>query len=377
LAYIYKPKGSPRYRIQFRNEAGKIKDVKGFTNLKSTQIEAARLEDEIIRIKRGTLNAQDRSIAAAETLELSTHLDEWRADIIARGSSKDHADLCRFRVANVFGICADGKGYVRVSQINVVEVQGAIRRLMDEGLGQQTANHVIQSCKQFSRWLWKHHRAKTHALDDLKKYALTDIRRQRTNIAWSDVVRMIQHVEGDKTAFAGRFKIPSADRAMMYRVAAATGFRRGALRSLVPESFNLSIGEATVTVLPGYSKNKKALTVPISDDMAVLLAKYLAKKIKGERLWDIPEASAKMLRADFKRAGITFPDDKLARDFHCLRHTYISSMVEAGVDLKTVQELAGHSVITLTQRYAHSSPDQKRRAINKLPAIPPNSTPPA
>jgi site-specific recombinase XerD len=83
-----------------------------------------------------------------------------------------------------------------------------------------------------------------------------------------------------------------------------------------------------------------------------------------------------MLRADFRRAGIAFPEDKLARDFHCLRHTYITSMVDAGVDLKTVQELAGHSVITLTQRYSHTTADGKRRAINKLPTIPIKQKPP-
>ncbi len=37
----------------------------------------------------------------------------------------------------------------------------------------------------------------------------------------------------------------------------------------------------------------------------------------------------------------------------------------AGVDIRTVQELMGHSTITMTMRYAHLSPAHLRAAVNK------------
>lgn len=37
----------------------------------------------------------------------------------------------------------------------------------------------------------------------------------------------------------------------------------------------------------------------------------------------------------------------------------------AGVDIRTVQELMGHSTITMTMRYAHLSPNHLRDAVNK------------
>lgn len=41
-------------------------------------------------------------------------------------------------------------------------------------------------------------------------------------------------------------------------------------------------------------------------------------------------------------------------DFHSLRHTFISNLVNAGVAPKDAKELARHSTITLTMdRYAH------------------------
>ena len=42
--------------------------------------------------------------------------------------------------------------------------------------------------------------------------------------------------------------------------------------------------------------------------------------------------------------------------WHTLRHTFASRAVMAGVDIETVQELMGHSTITMTMRCAHLSP---------------------
>jgi len=54
--------------------------------------------------------------------------------------------------------------------------------------------------------------------------------------------------------------------------------------------------------------------------------------------------------------------------FHSLRRTYISRLVLAGVDIRTVQELAGHTSISMTMRCAHSAPEDKKRAVAGLGA---------
>jgi site-specific recombinase XerD len=59
------------------------------------------------------------------------------------------------------------------------------------------------------------------------------------------------------------------------------------------------------------------------------------------------------------------------RDFtwHCLRHTFASRLVMAGIPLRTVQELMGHKTIMMTARYAHLAPEHLARAVESLVTV--------
>ena len=52
--------------------------------------------------------------------------------------------------------------------------------------------------------------------------------------------------------------------------------------------------------------------------------------------------------------------------WHCNRHTFASRLVMAGVDVRTVAELMGHSSIQMTMRYAHLAPLHNRAAVDRL-----------
>jgi site-specific recombinase XerD len=52
--------------------------------------------------------------------------------------------------------------------------------------------------------------------------------------------------------------------------------------------------------------------------------------------------------------------------WHCLRHTFASRLVMAGVDLRTVQQLMRHKTIQMSVRYSHLAPEHQLAAVEKL-----------
>jgi site-specific recombinase XerD len=52
--------------------------------------------------------------------------------------------------------------------------------------------------------------------------------------------------------------------------------------------------------------------------------------------------------------------------FHDLRHEFASQLVMSGADLRTTQELLGHSNLRMTQRYTHLSENHKKEAVERL-----------
>ena len=71
---------------------------------------------------------------------------------------------------------------------------------------------------------------------------------------------------------------------------------------------------------------------------------------------------AKIMRLDLKAAGIDYVDEsgKVA-DFHSLRHTFITSLANAGIHPSVAQALARHSTITLTMDRAIRIRSWRRR----------------
>lgn len=116
---------------------------------------------------------------------------------------------------------------------------------------------------------------------------------------------------------------------------------------------------------------------------------FQAPKTKQSiRSVSIPENIIKMLEKESKKEGLLFHDiDNKAlkgknvayqwkkilkqcniphKKFHAIRHTYASMLLKNGVDIETVAELMGHSAISITQIYLHSSNSQKFESVNKI-----------
>lgn len=60
--------------------------------------------------------------------------------------------------------------------------------------------------------------------------------------------------------------------------------------------------------------------------------------------------------------------------WYCMRHTFASRLVMAGVDIRTVAELMGHKTIQMTMRYAHLAPEHNLAAVERLSLFTPTDS---
>ena len=51
---------------------------------------------------------------------------------------------------------------------------------------------------------------------------------------------------------------------------------------------------------------------------------------------------------------------------HSLRHTMLTRLGESGADAFTIMKIAGHSSVTVSQRYVHPSPESLEKAFERL-----------
>jgi integrase len=82
---------------------------------------------------------------------------------------------------------------------------------------------------------------------------------------------------------------------------------------------------------------------------------------RGEQFEQVPTTFKRVVQDLGLNDGVT--DPKMRFGFHGLRHTAASWLIAAGCDLYTCQRLLGHSVPTVTTRYAHISDEQLAAAV--------------
>lgn len=151
-----------------------------------------------------------------------------------------------------------------------------------------------------------------------------------------------------------------------------TGCRREEIFSLTWDQVNLKSGFIYLSGM--NTKNKESRQIPINDTLRSVLQGLIRRvdvpwifydPATGQRFNSIKRSFATAC----KKAGIG--DDFV---FHCLRHTFASHLVMAGVDITTVSRLLGHKSLTMTLRYSHLAPNHLTTAVNVLNASMPIST---
>lgn len=94
---------------------------------------------------------------------------------------------------------------------------------------------------------------------------------------------------------------------------------------------------------------------------------YIFPGKDGGRQYKISDTFVRTVNDQGLNAGVTDTRERVV--FHTLRHTFCSWLALQGTPLYTIQRLARHKTIAMTERYAHLAPDHKQDAVNTLGAM--------
>ena len=143
-----------------------------------------------------------------------------------------------------------------------------------------------------------------------------------------------------------------------------TGMRRGEILTL--QWSHVDLVRRTLTILE--QKNGARDTLPVNATaMAVLQARAAVRTSSTDAVFvneaGHPRDARNLLRSFYpamRKAGI------VRFRFHDLRHTFATRLIQAGVDVYTVQKLGRWKTISMVLRYAHHQPESLRGGAEVL-----------
>ena len=109
-----------------------------------------------------------------------------------------------------------------------------------------------------------------------------------------------------------------------------------------------------------HGKGAKDRIVPLGEEAAVLVALYLreARPSLAAGANDALFLSVRGKRLDTSTLRRLVPHP------HRLRHAFATHLLEGGADLRTIQELLGHSSLSTTQMYSHVDAKRLRKVYD-------------
>ncbi|MFY9560154.1 MAG: tyrosine-type recombinase/integrase [Terriglobales bacterium] len=122
---------------------------------------------------------------------------------------------------------------------------------------------------------------------------------------------------------------------------------------------NVLFDKGEIFVSRGKSENARR-HIPMTDRVRDILT-----RLRQDTGHVFPCRSRHWVSEQFRtlRDAMKLPDDCV---IHSTRHTFLRRLGESGCDVWTLMKLAGHSTVTISQRYVHPSADRFESAINKL-----------
>ena len=265
-------------------------------------------------------------------------------------------------------------GNEKLYKLKTEKIQQFINYLTMEGLSAGSVRNVYRTLGAMMKIAKKFHYLNS---DPCEGVTLPEVKKKGTMILSTQEQKKLE-------ATAEEYKVIPG---LMTIMALYTGLRIGELCALTWSDIDLKNGKLSVNrtrqrikrIAPQAKQSKTHLitdSAKSSNSIRMIpLPIFLLKQLRKHQLQQgtsdyVFTQNAKPLEPrtvqhQFKRL-LKKAKIKLV-NFHALRHTFATRLLEENVDIKTISELLGHSSVKITlDLYAHSRDEHKRKAIKKL-----------
>ena len=164
-----------------------------------------------------------------------------------------------------------------------------------------------------------------------------------------------QEVDGELDALDGRAPLAIRNRTLVELVYSA------GLRSQEAVDLDLADVDFEQELVHVRGKGGKERVVPLGEEASLALAVYLRdvrpQLARGAENALFLSANGRRLDTSTLRRLLPHP--------HRLRHAFATHLLEGGADLRTIQELLGHSSLSTTQMYSHVDARRLRKVYDR------------
>ena len=245
-------------------------------------------------------------------------------------------------------------------QASPYEVQSFIAELSAERAAPSSVNRRLSSIRGFYRWLLRFEKRADNPCDSLKNVKTPP---RLPSVLWEDEMARFAALPETKDMLW-----PARDKALVLTMYSA-GLRISELVSLSMKRLTGSMEGAKIT-----GKGGKDRMVFFSEEARAAIVDYLPQreaKIKTANPTDALFISEK--GRPISVSGVRWIITQYARVSglgknihpHSLRHSFATHLVNAGCDVRIVQEMLGHASLSTTQRYAHVNIEGLKRVYAK------------
>lgn len=357
----------PRYYVRFLDADGtrRMKLAKGATRLAQARVQLADAEK---RVRDGLPGMPDRPVLAPAA---GLTVAELGAKFCAEYSSpklKDPADY-RKEALSVFNVritpFLGERAAASITNLDVEKLRDWVAAPKPGGLSLSPASANLTLACLSKCFTW----ARKQGLVDVDP-PTKGVERFRTRpsldyLSREEVPKLLEHA---------RLRAP--DVYPMIATAVYAGLRKGELYGL--RWTDIALDRAQLMVARSYMllpKSGEPRPIPLNPELVIILREWKEKcpKTHGGLVFPLDggmAASTDMagLEELMVAAGVHVPDGKV---WHALRHSFASHFMMAGGSILTLQELLGHSDITMTLVYAHLAPDFLAADIKRMSFAPP------